>query len=869
MLSSAHLNLAGGSVPPITLETLADRNRLRRAFDEVLARRGMAGTDRVTVQDFAANLEAHIAQLAKELASETYRSLPVLRVLIPEQDKTRPLAVPTVRDRVVQRALADLLQPVLEPYLSPAAFAFRPGKGALAAVKAVMNALEEGHRFVLKADIQRFFEHIDHGLLLTSLGTHVTDPRLLRLILGIVRAQVLDHMTLHDSMVGVHQGSPLSPLLSNLYLLPFDQAVTNAGFLLIRYCDDFVVPCSEPQQARQCLELCRRCLADLRLALHPFKTRLCTPEEPFTFLGFQFLENRAEPSPDAVTFLQSRLGDVAARGGQASELGEVLRGWLQYFGTVPEAVVRTPEGRLACQGAGLPVPVEAEAAPTSPAITDPIATPPLDVTDHRSDQKAPPNPLGTPVDLGPSGPCLLAPDHQERFLYLFSGREDCHAREILDSRGQRRFQVIPRPLAAEDLVDHLAGRCCLGILPLRTNGTIRMLVFNLNARRVPLDADPSEWEARIQATHRHAIEIRQAAATLGLDALVEDSGAKGRHVWLFFQEAVQPAVARRLAAEILQTVKAADWDEVIQCFPDRDRWRPGLEGPILKLPLGIHGRTARRCWLLDDEGRPLPDPGEALLRVQAIPRERLIPWMEDGETSQAGDPAPEGSRPADRREPPWSLNDEAPMAAFPNACRVLAGCAVVRHLYRKARATGWLSHGERLLMLYSLGHLGSESEAAIHQVMSFTMNYNRKVTQRWFESRRDHPISCIRVQESFSGLSAGVVCDCRLRSPRGGYPSPVLHALAASEVDAFRRTAEEQGRQRLKGHPVERAEAERLLGRLAELRRQQRGIEQAIAEVHSLLAALMDATGGDRLDLSSGTLVRERQEGGWSFRMEL
>lgn len=831
----------------VTLEALADPARLRRAFDEVNIRKGSAGTDGVTVHQFGADLERQIARLAEELASETYRALPVLRVNVQEHGKTRPLAVPTVRDRVVQRALAELLQPVLEPHLSDAAYAFRPGRGALAAVQAAKKALEEGRRTVVVGDIQRFFERIDHGLLLTALGSFVRDHRLLRLVQDMVRAQVLDHMVLQDNLLGVHQGSPLSPLLSNLYLVPFDRSVLEAGYQLIRYCDDFAAPCRDPAEALRLLELCRQRLSELRLALHPSKTRIAMPGEPFVFLGFRFLEQDVGPSREAVESLEGRLAEAAGRGAGRAELGDILRGWFQYFGSVPAELSRTPEGRLACEGAGLAAPTgEGQQDPTTPG------------TDER--------PRRDPIDLRLDMGGIL------RMLEIFAGREDRYAEERLDSRGQRRFLAVERPLQPEDLQDHLEGRRTLGIFPVRSNGTVRILAFNLNVRKSDLDEDPASREAALREVHSFAIALLKSIRVLGIDALLEDSGSKGRHVWVFFQEAVLSADARRLALRILEAAEPVPQGIVQEHFPDRDRWKPDQCGPALKLPLGLHGRTGRRCWLLEEDGRPVPDLPGALAAVRLVTRsvlESLAPVQVEGNSESGTETRPEHDAVRHRGDPAWSDADAAALSGFPTACRILAACAIVRYLYRKARATAWLSHGERLVLLHSLGHVGTEAAAVIHRIMSFTRNYDRRTTQRWFDSRKDHPISCVRIRETFSGLSAGLSCDCRLPVPRGGYPSPVLHAVAAEEVEVFRQSATEREQKRLAKHPVERAEAERIVARLAELRRQQRGIDKAIVELQATLSLLMDAAGGDRLELSTGTLVRESRETGPVFRIEL
>ncbi|MGH9361781.1 MAG: reverse transcriptase domain-containing protein, partial [Thermoanaerobaculia bacterium] len=261
---------------------------LRRAWELVAAKRGVAGIDRVSVAEFDTRLDAELQRLADELRSGRYRPLPVLRIRPPFLAASdRALVVPAVRDRVVQRAISDLLTPALEPTFSPACRAFRKGSSAPAAADDVSRWIEQGERWVLRGDVKGFFDSIDPGILRGKLASFV-DPEGLRFLDRVLRCRVFDHDQIVEMVEGIAQGSPLSPLLGNLYLSEMDAAVLGAHPHYLRYCDDLIVLASREDEVREGHERLSRQLAELGLALNEEKTRICRAEDGFVFLGYHF-----------------------------------------------------------------------------------------------------------------------------------------------------------------------------------------------------------------------------------------------------------------------------------------------------------------------------------------------------------------------------------------------------------------------------------------------------------------------------------------------------------------------------------------------------------------------------------------------------
>ena len=267
---------AKGTAP---LARIADPANLRQAWQRVRANQGGPGGDGVRLEAFAARLERELARLASELAGGTYRPGPLRRVLIPKPDGgDRQLAIPCIRDRVVQTAALLVLQPLLDRRQSDTSFAYRPARGVADALTAVRRAHAAGLVWTLEADIVHYFDSIPHRRLLAELAIWIEAEDLLRLI-----ARWLDGFS--ATGVGVAQGAPISPLLANLFLHPLDRLLAAAGHVPVRYADDFVVLAASMRDVEQAREIAAGVLRERGLALKAAKTRVVAPGTSFRFLG--------------------------------------------------------------------------------------------------------------------------------------------------------------------------------------------------------------------------------------------------------------------------------------------------------------------------------------------------------------------------------------------------------------------------------------------------------------------------------------------------------------------------------------------------------------------------------------------------------
>ena len=278
-------------------------SRLREAYTSVRDNNGMPGVDGVGVDVFGQELDAHLRILSTEVAGGRYQPAPIKRVWLPRPGKSsRPLGVPTVRDRVLQKALAQVITPLLEEEFEECSYAYRRGRSVRMAVERIGLLQRQGFRWVVEADIENFFDCIPHARLLDELNAVVHDAELVALVAQWLTAPVQDGNRLLPVTLGVVQGSPISPLLANLYLDHLDEALLNKGFALVRYADDFIVLAKSRERAEAAVELSDVVLRDLELKLNPLKTRVVNFDSGFKFLGWNFVRSLAVPATsDKVT----------------------------------------------------------------------------------------------------------------------------------------------------------------------------------------------------------------------------------------------------------------------------------------------------------------------------------------------------------------------------------------------------------------------------------------------------------------------------------------------------------------------------------------------------------------------------------------
>jgi RNA-directed DNA polymerase len=263
---------------------------LELAWEKVKRNRGAGGVDGQSIKDFASNLDGNLARLHDELCSQTYRPQPVKRQLIPkggQPGKFRPLGIPTVYDRVCQQALLNRLEPIFEPVFDEASFGYRRGRSAKDALRKIWCEVEQGHEWVVDADLKDFFGSADHEKVMVLLNQQVADGRVLALVESIMKVGYLEGGKVYQTQRGVPQGGVISPLISNVLLTPFDREMRRKGYRMTRYADDWLVTCSTRAEAQSVLVFATRVLEKLGVDLNMDKTRIVHVRQGFEFLGYK------------------------------------------------------------------------------------------------------------------------------------------------------------------------------------------------------------------------------------------------------------------------------------------------------------------------------------------------------------------------------------------------------------------------------------------------------------------------------------------------------------------------------------------------------------------------------------------------------
>ncbi|MCM2289000.1 MAG: group II intron reverse transcriptase/maturase [Sulfuritalea sp.] len=321
------------------MEAVLSPANLHRAWRRVKSNGGAPGIDGLRIEDFPAYAREQWPTIRQSLDDGRYQPQPVRRVSIPKPDGgERALGIPTVVDRVIQQAIAQVMTPIFDPEFSESSYGFRPRRSAHGALRQVKADIKAGYRIAVDLDLAKFFDNVDHDILMARVARRIADRRLLALIGRYLRAGVLINDSIQPSELGTPQGGPLSPLLANILLDDLDRELKGRGHRFVRYADDLMVLVkSERAGQRVKASLTTYLDRQLKLPVNEKKSQVAKIDQ-CVFLGFTFKRGRLRWSDAAFADFKHRIRELTGRSWGVSmdyrfqKLGQYLRGWLGYFG---------------------------------------------------------------------------------------------------------------------------------------------------------------------------------------------------------------------------------------------------------------------------------------------------------------------------------------------------------------------------------------------------------------------------------------------------------------------------------------------------------------------------------------------------------
>lgn len=346
MLKALETGVKGG-VWYSLMDKVSSLRNLRSAFAKVKANKGAAGIDHISVKHFETRLDEELEKLRESLKEGSYKPQGIRRKYIdkPGTREKRPLGIPTVRDRVVQSALRQVLEPIFEANFAESSYGFRPGRGCKDALRQVMQRLQGGYYWIVDADIRSYFDRIRHQNLMAEVKKRVADGAILQLIESFLQQEIFEELRHWRPEEGCPQGAVISPLLANIYLNPLDHLMQEQGIAMIRYADDLVILCRSEEEAQRALQILQQWMESVELELHPQKTRIVDlHEDGFDFLGYHFRAGKPGlprivkwPRRRSKKKLRQSLKPLTKRAnGRSLEaiiqlINPRLRGWFAYY----------------------------------------------------------------------------------------------------------------------------------------------------------------------------------------------------------------------------------------------------------------------------------------------------------------------------------------------------------------------------------------------------------------------------------------------------------------------------------------------------------------------------------------------------------
>lgn len=445
-----------------------------------------------------------------------------------------------------------------------------------------------------------------------------------------------------------------------------------------------------------------------------------------------------------------------------------------------------------------------------------------------------------------------------RFAHLFSGRENIYARQWWDQSGEGGYAPVREPFTFAVARNHILGSVTVGVYPVRLDNTVNFFALDIDINKASIQRARGSIQESRRLRDLAASEARRlldALGVLGLPALLEDSGYKGRHIWVFLESPTDASIVRQLGSLFLSVNRLKARELHVELFPKQSSTGPGI-GNLIKLPLGIHRRTGRRSRLLLPDGSPDPSPFATLRSVKRVGTKQLYdaiqilkqrapadaaesaPWEGAGQEQPLPAPSPPPPEPA----PAWTA---AHFDLVPEVSHLFGSCPVLAALKKRAEDHRRLSHDEQVVLGNAVGH-SAPGVQAVNYLLDICVDV--PPAARLQKPLAGNPISCPKIRKRIPHVTAGVVCNCLFDFAPNQYPNPRLHLLNMPKDSPPRKAVEVWD-------PLE------AVATLGVLRDRQAKLAKEIIELEERLQKHIEQSGGDRVVIEAGALVLRHEEG--------
>lgn len=455
----------------------------------------------------------------------------------------------------------------------------------------------------------------------------------------------------------------------------------------------------------------------------------------------------------------------------------------------------------------------------------------------------------------------------DKFMNLFVGREDMYALvDYVDGKKQVRDRM--EPLSKDTIRKHLQGECIVASFNQRQNSTVKTMMIDLDiSKRVLIECagDKEKIGEYLKGAADVTLEIGKWFHRKNIEVRYEFSGYRGYHIWIFFDKWI-PTYYVNMLQDILEkdiSDKVGN-DFTLEFFPNKTKLKTGKNGQCIKLPLSINSSAGVHSALLNND---LSSCGNEL------------EWMDNAPRYTVNDVKKILAVKSEQQDESLKRVVDEDLQIFgdipSNVSEILGKCNLMRYLCRKAHDTGYLTHFERLSVLYVFAHVGEEGQRFVHQIMSYTLNYKYNVTERFIRKCPEKPVSCGKLREQYKRVTAEIGCNCIFKRSQKCYPSPVLHAISLSTDEAeqvtlpISQTLTKEKSQSLAEEMNVHKKAQSLAVKIVELKKQRRGIDNSVRKIERELERIFDEQDTDSLELEMGILVRRKRENGYEWLIEI